>query len=223
MPEFLGVDYVNMMRWMPWIIGACVAVLAVALLWGPIMKRNVQRQTFSGMTVQDIEKMRKDGLISEDEYKKIKHKTAERDLDSMRHETDAEREKQILAEAEFNPDAARKLLTPEVLAEAKQRSPIIKPAEPAPAPQPAPIAAKPAAAKPTSDVFNWGDPLSGAGEHAQPKETPAPAVGVTHPAPGKIRIPPPQPAQPIGELEILLQKGAISREDYERLKNLIKK
>ncbi|MEN6626430.1 MAG: hypothetical protein ABFD69_09405 [Candidatus Sumerlaeia bacterium] len=220
-----GIDYLT--QWIPYVIGAVVLVIAFTVLWGPIVKRNVRQQTFTGITVQDIDKMRREGLISEDEYKLIKHKAAERELDSMRQQTNADRERQILAEAVINPEAARKLLPPDAAPETKPR-PL---QQPAPAP-PAPAAPESAPApQATSDLFNWGDPLAGIDIV---KEAPAPPDGgVTRPHPGKIKVPPPQgfapapqaaPApEPAGELEILLQKGAITREDYERLKSLIKK
>ncbi|MCE5228971.1 hypothetical protein LLG95_05165 [bacterium] len=214
-----GYDY--MMRLLPWaMVGTVVGVLLIIV--AKIMGKSVERRSrepFTGMTVQDIDKMRRDGVISEEEYKKIRHKAAERELESMRQQNEAEQDRLILAEVELNPDAARKLLKPEQFAQQI----------------PAPIK-PPAAQQPDISAFDWGDPLATAeppdavarasARDDQPVSPEAKST-VTHPQPGKIRIPPPhlepKKEEPAGELELLLQKGAITREDYDRFKALMRK
>ncbi len=179
-------QYMGMFPWVVGVTALLIVLFIFAKFWKAAVSHKVSNQTFLGMTVQDIDKMRRDGVISEAEYKTIRHKAAERELESSRHKDEAERERIILAEAEIDPDAARKLLKPEQIRKSSA---------------PAPAAAQPPAEPVTT--AGWGDPLAGLA---------GPESGVA-----------PPPAEPPGELELLLEKGAITREDYERFKSMMKK
>ncbi len=238
----------------------------------------------AGLSVPEIERMKREGLINEEEFKRIKAKAAQRALEQSRRQSNPEHDREILAEVAANPDAALKLLTPEQIAEAERRRQAIASGEPvhsaAPVPPPAPPV-PPAAATKNHVPEIWGDPLAeieamhptpaappGAPSNSpgapppavHPATTPAvppspqpsrrtvlpPAPAdtaperITRPAPGRLRIPPPRvtPGAPPsmnmprvvkereeaaaeqkqGELELLLEKGAISQEEYNRLK-----
>lgn len=207
----------NTMGMFPWVAGASavfVILFIFAKVWKATVSHKVANQTFTGMTVQDIDKMRRDGIISEAEYKTIRHKAAERELESLRHKEEAERERLILSEAAINPDAARKLLKPEQIQKPPVAEPRIDPVAPQAQQQEKPY-----------KMFDWGDPLASVDESPTPAASAQHSASITHPQPGKIRVPPPQAEKTAasGELELLLEKGVITREDYERFKAMAKK
>lgn len=96
-----------------WVIGGLVALLLVAILliiWRKATAgRREQAAADRMLMFTSFERMRDQGLISEEEYRRIKQKAAERELEEMRR-AEKERDAKILEEAAINPDAVRKLL-----------------------------------------------------------------------------------------------------------------
>ncbi len=200
MNDFLGLPP-DVMEMLPLLLLATVAAFFIIIfikIYAPFAARQVQnRQGVAGISMQDIERMRREGLISEDEFKQVRRKAAQRELEAGQKRQQIDLDRQILAEVEINPEAARKLLAPQQLTEAQPRDEAIPPTQPA------------------------------AGPSSEPAK---------HPRPGRLRVPPPPdlpaPAEEVDEipdksagkrdLDLLFEKGAISRAEYERLSKFIR-
>lgn len=163
---------------------ALIALFLVRLVIRSMINKRVRSiRGAPAMSMMDIDKMVKKGLLSEAETRALRHSLAQSEVDKERRRQQSEREKILLAQVAVDPEAARLLLNNDSVTDRKARPVLAAPANAttpagttAPRPSPAAAPAKPAANAPA-------------------------AVG--HPT----------------DLDILLEKGAISREEYERLKS----
>lgn len=200
-------------RMLPWVIGATVAFIALFLtlkIWRAFFSRKVQSiGVETGMRFQDIDSLRRKGLISEEEYKKIRRSLASQESERDTDEREAERTQALMREVAVNPDAARKFLTPEQLAEAQGSS---RPAPPAasgaPPDEPYPPAAVPAS-------MNNPRVVRARNEYRAQTAAGAGAPAAASSAPNSAT---PAPAGKPRDIDVLLAKGAITQEEYDRLR-----
>lgn len=209
---------------LPWVAGVTIGLI-VLLILKFFLRSSVSHKVRSikdgpAMSMMDIDQMRKRGLVSEEEYRAIRHSLAGGEVERERRRLQAEREKTILAQVEKDPEAARLLL---------QTGQQETPAKPAPKAQPAPQRPQQAQPQPRPQQpqprpqpqAQPGDPLAG----VQPGDP------LTHPtrivqrpaAPQPQPQPALQPKNQTSELDLLLQQGVISPEQYQRLKASLKK
>jgi uncharacterized membrane protein len=213
-----------------WAVGAIfVAILLIifTFIWRRIVAGRVRSQTtIPGMDFTDVERMRKEGLVNEEEYKTIKRKVAERTLAETRKDRQSAEDEMILRQAAVNPDAVRQFVAPET-DEGEAET-----ARPAPATRPAPgrsAPPRPAQRPPAPTAETPGDPLAGLTSAGTPQTPPKPSMNMPRAAAEKQRsVGPPTPGDPAtpggkSELDLLFEQGAISREEYERLKGFFQK
>lgn len=224
--DFLGSTY--LLDIMPWAIGVTVAFLLLFVflkMWRRIVTKKVRRMGgVSGMQMQDADALKKKGLITPEEHRKIRQAMANREMERMSAQRRDEHERDILAQAEINPDAVVGLLTPEELQEGRARKAAAKSREVRSAPE-SPTTQAPARRPARSETPDRTRPLPQAA-----KTPPEPAMNMPRvvqsrrkavgPEQGKPAAPSEgqPPAKAPGELEVLLEKGAISPEEYQRLK-----
>ena len=237
---------------MPWVLGVTISLMVLFIFWKfwrKVSDRKVRRTgQISGMQFQDIDRMKKQGVISEEEYRSIRRAMANREVQGMAERKKLEEEQQILERAEINPDALRQLLTPEQLAQADHPQAAAQPratheparVEPiartpatstqlsaAPTRPPGAAPAQPVARQPATPPRPPGTAKPKAQPQPQPsmnmprvvqaRQHPAQAQSQSKAQP-KAKSPAQPKAKPKGELELLLEKGAISPEEYKRLK-----
>lgn len=248
---------------LPFVVGGFVLLILWFIsikFWRAIFGRRVKSVAVeAGIQFGDIEAMRKRGLISDEEYKVIRRTMAERASERMAEEQRQSEERRIFAEAQVDPDAARKLLadapgTPKTppLAQASPRAQAPPRVAPTPAPPPQPQPVQPA--RPASR-FSDLDLAPSASAQASPPPAPPPAepewpteLGMmtvsgapAAPAPDSAAPTPSmnnprvvrarnearaaeaeaqgsEAAQKRRDIDVLLDKGAISREEYDRLR-----
>jgi uncharacterized protein YutE (UPF0331/DUF86 family) len=177
-------------QYLPW-IGLPLLGIVVLMIVRKMYKSSVNRKLrsmgmASGMSMMDIDQMAKKGMISPEEYRRIRHSLARHELDRTQQKLQSERERALIAQAEFDPEAARLLLA--------QNNP---PAKPRPAikhsaPQTAPGGSSP-------------------GARLSPPPLGPPIGAPTGPPAGT----------PPRDIDILLKKGIITGEEYERMKKFI--
>jgi uncharacterized membrane protein len=200
-----------LVEFMPYIIGSAVLIIAFIVflnLYKPFARNKIKNIKTSGMTFMDIEQMRKAGLLSEEEYRNVRRKVGERELADARRKATLEEQAAILERARLDPDAARELLTPAELAIAQARRAAAEAGEAEPA-----GAARPPKLEPERPVLRPPRPSMKMPRVLEERRL-AQAENQSAPASGEARK--------AGELEILLKKGAISREEYDRLKKYVK-
>lgn len=145
------------------------------------------------MMFTDIEKMKNAGLIDEEEYRKIRSRAAHQELERSKEKERIERDLILVDQAKVNPDLAREMLTEEEIQSA-------------------------AVHKKELEALRHHTAESPAGPQAQAQRpSPPPAPKETPPA-----TTPEAPSRE-SELDTLLQKGAIGKEEYERLKKFFTK
>jgi uncharacterized membrane protein len=188
---------------------ASVPVLVVLFFFARLVIRSLVNkrvhsiETFTSGLL-DLDSMRRKGMISEEEYKTMRKRVAERQLQQLNEQTASRNTMQVLTAIERNPSLAGKLL-PEVAQAAGTRGAGENRELPSTPPSPeAPLLRKPPPSR--ADVLP-GDPLS------DPRfvEQAAPPRG------GHRRKRPPL------DLDSMLAKGLISKEEYERLLSLQEK
>src|SRR5262245_33308331 len=110
---------------LPWLIVATLILIFLIILmflWRAISKNKRRLGGFeSAMKFQDLDAMRKKGLLTDEEYKNVRQSLAKRELERGSTEANAERTRKLMMEVAVNPEAARKFLTPEQLAAAEQQ------------------------------------------------------------------------------------------------------
>lgn len=205
-------DIGNMFSYGIYVAIALAALVIVKIGWKGIVTRSVRsQQAQSGMDFGTLDKMKGAGAISDEEAKKIRQAMARQMLQHTEEERRALEERSILAQAAYDPDAARALLpeqyrdknnTPAPAGDARKKP------EPAPEPEPEIKLERP------SDLGIFATPAD---------DAPRPAPSATTPlfnkeTPETARQKPHQKPQPKGELEILLEKGVLTREQYDALK-----
>jgi hypothetical protein len=241
-------------------IGATIALffaIIVTMIVKGYFSRRVRNTTFdSGMSFMSIDAMRKQGLISEEEYKAIRRKVADRALADATPKEQSERERQLLKLAAIDPDAVRELLPEEVRARAaaKESEPEGEGGKRTGTEKLTGPGARPAERKELDYDYDYdydedkdkdkdkdkdenkinenglrsnaeelggeqaaGDPLGGIAAGPPPASMNMPRVAQSRRAA--------QAEGPSGkksELDLLFEKGAISREEYERLKGFFK-
>ena len=184
-------------------VGAVLAILVLLFLMRLARGKSRHSESLPNlMMFSDIEKMKKEGMISEEEYRRIRGRAAEKELARSKEEDRVEREISQLEKVRLNPDMARDLLSEEDLRRAAARKKELEALRkgkaretelPTPEFEPGPVVpTKPASAPPS--------PPKTAPPHA-----PASAA----------------PGNRMSELDILLEQGAISKTDYMRLKKII--
>jgi hypothetical protein len=220
--------------------GVAWIVLCASLIAWSLMRRGKQgagKAEFSGgMFIGDVDKMLQAGLITQDEYRAIKRKIATKALEqSRRQEASEAKDRAILEMAAADPSMLRQLLPPEALARAGRpvESPTLDappaPPDPAhapalppspPSPQLAPSLPSPRVASATARVAQ----VSPITQASPPAQAAAPDVddSMAGDPLGGVAPPGPSPAPAKGELDILLEKGAITAEQYRQLKGLAK-
>jgi hypothetical protein len=174
---FAGADKIAQM--LPWVFGATglFILLFISLkVWRALFGKKVKSIGLeAGMKFQDIDTLRTKGLVSDEEYRNIRHALAKREMERTVTDREAELDRQLLQEVAVNPDAARKFL---VSAEAT--------AKPGAPPPPAMNNPRVVQARKAAQT------LSAEGEE---KSQSAPR-----------------------DIDVLLAKGAITQEEYARLK-----
>ena len=239
-------DYI--LQLVPYIVIATI-VCIVVLFWTIARGKKIKKTRLGELSMLTVEGMMKKGLLTKEEYERVRKRTAERELERIKASGGAGAsgaELLVMQEALANPEAVTKLLTPEeqaIFEERKRQS----------------QAAAAARQGPTASQILTGTPLASAA--AAPTSVPPQAEPqwdqdfITDPlamppvAPKPALKPAPQPPQPSmnmtnvvranqeaeqakaqspagaetpGELELLLAKGAISQEEYARLKQFFK-
>lgn len=109
-PRDLAPGMVNLFVWALSVTLGLAGLFIVRLYMRAKLKKEMMAREAMSMSMMDIDTMRKRGLVSEAEYKAIRHALAEREVDKERRRKQAERERAILAQVESDPDAARQLL-----------------------------------------------------------------------------------------------------------------
>lgn len=196
-------------EYLPWVLGggAAIFVLLIILrIWIGMASRKVKKRGIPpGMSMMDADKMRQKGTITEEEYRKIRSALAHHELQAERDRERIEREREILARLETNPELARELIQPvpdgrravsERKATAQASGPVgAGSSAPPPAQSAPPRTTGPSSMTPPRPV--------------QPRPK-APAPNLDGDAPFKPR-----------DIDILFEKGAISFEEYQRLKKFV--
>lgn len=204
-------------------VGAVLAILALLFLLRLVRGKSRRSESRPNlMMFSDIEKMKKEGLISDEEYRRIRGRAAEKELARAKEEDRVEREISEIEKVRLNPDLARDLLSEEELRRAATRKKELEALRqgkaretelPTPEFELGPVvqARRPTAAtSPNPPVSPWS---------STPPSNPAPPS-----SPQKMPTPGSAPAAPgnrMSELDILLEQGAISKADYMRLKKII--
>lgn len=182
------------MNYVPWGIGLTLALagLFVArLIFRSLINRRVRSiKDAPAMSMMDIETMRKRGLVDETEFRAIRRALAESEIAKERRRLQAERDKFILAQIETDPEAARLLLPPELQGAGGE-------------PQPAAAPARQAAARSMISAAAVATRAIPPAAPPQKKPQSAPLAA---------------PPRRLGELDVLLEKGAITLEEYDRLR-----
>ena len=214
---------------LPYLIAVTAVIVLVILI---LATKGFRRKGGRGaeLSMLTVDAMKKKGLLTKEEYEQVRKKTAERELERMRGTGAAgTKDLNVMQELVTDPDAVRKLLTPEELAvfEARQRlnkaeaarqgpkaSEILMgtPIQPSPV-QPTPAQPAPAARREPEFIT---DPLEQ--RPPQPAMNMTPVVRANQEAAAAEAVGEPK----LGELELLLAKGAISQEEYARLKQFFK-
>lgn len=205
--RFLGGES-EILIWSLFGAGIIICSIIYFIIWRRVLPgRNTQQQSVAGMHFTDVERMRKEGLISEEEYRSIKRKVAERTLAQTKAESDVARDRMILEQAAINPDAVRELIDAKKAARKAEQE--------AAAPR-----QRPAATEATA-----GDPLAGLSREPAQGTAPQPSMNNPRVVAEKQRAAADRATGGEGnsELDLLFEKGAISREEYERLKSFFKK
>ncbi len=175
-------EYMQMIR--PAVMGT---VAVIALIIFAYILHSLSRRGSSGlpgsMSFMDVEQMRKKGLISEQEYKHIRSKLAQRELERSKDQERIEKERGIIAQVEQNPALAHTLLTHEELEKVRARE------------------AQKGMQRP--------------GGQAQPAA--APSMNMPRVAQARMEETT-EGEKKKREIDILLEKGAITRDEYDRLK-----
>ena len=101
-------------QFIPYALGVLAALILLLIFWN-IWRSVVNRKvrgigTGAGMRIQDLDGMRKKGMLTEEEFKQVRRAMANRELKSLEERQRVERERAIFQEMEINPEAARKLL-----------------------------------------------------------------------------------------------------------------
>ncbi|OPZ09165.1 MAG: hypothetical protein BWZ08_00640 [candidate division BRC1 bacterium ADurb.BinA292] len=107
-----GIDYI--MEMLPWALGVFVALVLLFIfwkIWRAVVSNRVRKiQTAAGMQFSDIDRMRKTGGITEEEYKRIRQAMARQTMQAMEEQRRIEAERSIFERARMNPEAAREFL-----------------------------------------------------------------------------------------------------------------
>lgn len=216
------------------LIPVLVAIIFIGrLVLRSAVNKKVHGISTIGMTFGDIDKMRKEGLISEQEYKEIRQKMARRELENQTGEKKKLNAAQILAAIEAEPELAKTLIGP---GSERARAALANRTEPGAAPAPAvapaqkshqPVEESTEALEPGLDLDDEyvTDPLYQAerqrSEAKIQQAPPAQPVPRTQP----IRAPQPKPKAGAGgkqlDIDSLLAQGLISKDEYDRLSALI--
>jgi hypothetical protein len=228
------------------ITAAIVFIFVGRLVLRSMVNKRVHGVSMIGMTFGDIERMKKEGLISEAEYKEIRHKMAKRELEAQTQEKKKLQAGQILAAIEADPSLATTLLPP---GSERAKAALANRSE-APLPSPPPAiqqqrtanrseivdlehsvppeaATSPVIESDLEDEEYDTDPLrtmqSPPSPTARAPQIQTPAPQRTQPQPAR---PPSRPASAAGpkkqlDIDSLLAKGLISKDEYDRLAELI--
>jgi len=182
---------------LPYVILVTVALIGLLIfrvVWKSMVTRKVRRLGLdSGMSMMEIDRMRKKGIIDETEYRRIRSALAHHEVARNEDQQRIAKERAIIAQIEANPELARELIEPRP---GERPRPPLNSAPPSP-PQPGRPGALAEPSYPVGDPGQWPDPLA----RTPPPQAPAP------------------PSKP-SDLDLLLAKGAISKEEYARLKKL---
>ena len=201
------------------VYGGGVALLLVALILVKIIakaaiSKKVRKVVSIGMTLEDLERMRRTGFIYDEEYQRARAKVAERVLESKLPKSTLPAETALQAAlSELEQERATAQTAPSApgppgAARGAQTPPAAAAAQPAAAPPPAPTPAKPPQAAPAPQ------PQAAALAPATPAKAPqrAPAAPSAAPTPKRPQAPPPF------DLEKLRASGAIDEAEYQRLR-----
>lgn len=226
------------MRWLPIATIGLVVLIALTMLLKAYFARRVKRQSgVQGMQYQDLDKMTKKGLVSPEEQSRIRQAMARQMTQRERELSEAERDRMILTEVEVNPEAAKKFLSAEQLARARKQTGQDPSFAPKPPEQPWPPElaepeTPPARPEPPpfeeglSDAMPWEAPATGPQEKAPPPKKPPKKPGQPQRPEPSMNMPRVVKARQEGagqsDLDKLLAKGAISREEYDRLSKFLK-
>lgn len=178
--DFLpGGDY--LLRVVPWVIGVSVLFILLFLsmkIWRAVFGSKVRSIGFeTGMKFQDLDTMRKKGLLSEEEYQRARHSLARHETERTANEREMARTAQLMQEVAVNPEAARKFLTDE------------------------PATAPTAGAMPRAPQPAMNNPRVVQARNAA-RTAPPEATTLNKPR----------------DIDLLLEKGAITQEEYDRLR-----
>ncbi len=195
-----------------------VILFLLRLLIRSAVNKRVKSIHADGMGFMDVEQMRKKGLITEEEYKGVRKRLAERQLKQMKEQEESKKTVELLHAVEMNPELARTLIpieskpNPPSLQSAAIKSPPSPSSSnpshsPSPSSPPPPTFSTPSTAEQSSEIVTPGDPLSD--PRYLKKIAPSPAST--------------EKSKKSKDLEDLFAKGLISREEYNRLATLYEK
>jgi len=227
-----GIDYI--MEMLPWALGVFVALVLLFIfwkIWRAVVSNRVRKiQTAAGMQFSDIDRMRKTGGITEEEYKRIRQAMARQTMQAMEEQRRIEAERSIFERARMNPEAAREFLRTGSAAPAADSG-----AAPGEAPATPPnLAATPDPTPPRKPLP--ARPATAPAAQPPPRRAPTPSMNMPRVVQERRRaqaqVPPESTAnaedrraadaKAASELDVLLAKGAISKAEYDRLKQFFK-
>ena len=209
MLEIEGID--SYYRLIPWALLGTSALIALMIFW-KIWKRTVSRKVRSiedgsAMSMMDVDTLRKRGLISEEEYRRIRSTLASREVERTQKRQRQVKEQMLLSQVEKNPLAAYQLLDLDGPAAPEPPAPQSRPAaSPNPASAPSPVEPRPRPAASAPPSMNMPRVVQARNEARRAQ------AGSTSP-----NAPQEASAKP-RDLDLLLEKGAITPEEYQRLK-----
>jgi hypothetical protein len=94
------------------VVGALVLIIAIRLFSPLIGKKTRQHQLIGGIQFQDVERMHNEGLISEEEYRRLRKSVAYQESDRLKEKDFTKTEKEILARGAIDPKALHELIPP---------------------------------------------------------------------------------------------------------------
>jgi len=211
----------------PYLIAAVVIVITLYIVMyirRPMVRNKIHNTQVSGMTIGDIDRMRKEGLLSEEEFRRVRRKMSEREVSSMLNKTKLDAQSMILEAAKTDPSAALQLLTPEerAIVEARKKKAAAEAAQGEWPTDAHPTQAMGAAARADQEAIRIPIPPEPAMNMTRVVEERRRAQAAQELAEASNAGQTPSEGGQAGELDVLLQKGAISQAEYDRLKKFFK-
>src|SRR5262249_42227898 len=113
-------------------------ILVVMIVWTIKTGKKIRKVKPGELTMLSVDEMKKKGLLTQEEFEKVRKRAAERELERIKAAggSGGAQDLLIMQEAMVNPDAVKKLMTPEeqALLEARKRQSQVEAARQGPQP-----------------------------------------------------------------------------------------